>query len=1013
MKQFFTIACAIAVAVGAWAQPIRVLSNQKIGEGFSPRISTDGSRVAYLGTDQAQHVPDLFGDNMSTDISVSNRDLQLLLTRDGQTVQLTPAGDVPYVWASVSPDQTKVVYTTKYGTAVCNLDGQQLVNLGHLNAPQWFGNDYIVGMYEQSDGHFYTAAAIAIRSLDGTVDQVLTDPDEIGMYPSVSPETGRIVYETIDGDIRLLQTNVTDQPVRHTLPDVFLAPALQDRRKAAPVTPGTMQPSQVRIYINPGHGGYTGNDRGMSIYPFERNSVDQFWESKSNLQKGLILRDMLRDMGYNVMMSRADVPVQPRTNENYYAVATANNPEEDDLDLSVIVAQANAYDAHFMLSIHSNAGGPSNYTLMLYSGKDETDNVTYADYGTRDAESRAISTIIGYNIMSNQNATWGPRTEPWIAGDKTFARTIMGWSNGYGVLRYLRVPGLISEGRMHDYFPETYRMMNMDYQRDEAWAFFTAFNQYFCGINMPNGAISGQVRDWYNRWIFPQVAKRPGSRDELLPLTGAVVELLHEGQVIRTYTTDDLYNGVFYFWDLTPGQYRVRVNVEHYYPMEYDYTVEANQIAYHDFLMNKKRESRPEVVSYLPHPQSITDSVDVSTDIVLNFNWDMWEEKTTPAFSITPAVEGTLSYEDSYRTLRFKPAHSFQKGTEYTVRLLASAAHPDTAFTNTMAQDFEFRFRTKDRDAIRIMSQYPADGAEQVPLKPSFLFILDEKINAQTARNAFSLTDPQGAEVPLMTRSMECNKLASPFGSIVFETTNTLIPNTTYTMTISRGLKDNIGVFLNRDVTFSFTTQDDDAPSFPLVDRLDTLLFVADAEKSVFISSASTLRNTAKKLTPAMAASNELAYSYSQESTDAIAYFAIKNPMLIHATCYDELGLYVFSDLSNNDVELVWNSEGDIHYTPVCTLDYGGWKWQTVDLSALPEGLSFQLMGLRVRRGSGLLAGSGKLYLNNLCYMHHDAPSALEQLENATSLPAKRIQNGQFIILRNGTRYNALGQLIE
>lgn len=1006
MKHTFSLLVAVMMVATMAAQPIRVLSNQKLGEGFSPRFSADGTTIEYLESETDQYAAPV----ADPVLSVSNQDLKLLLTRNGQTRQLTPAGDVAYVWSTLSPDQSKIVYTTKFGTAVCDLSGRELINLGHLNAPQWMGNDHIVGMYEESDGHYYTAAAIAIRSIDGTLNQVLTDKEEIGMYPVVHEATGRIAYETLNGDIRMLQTNLTDQPIQTALPMLKKAPQRAIRRMtSATVTPGTLQPNQVRIYINPGHGGYTGNDRGMYIYPFERGSREQFWESKSNLQKGLILRDILRDLGYNVQMSRADVPVEPRTNENYYTVSTENNPEEDDLDLSVIVAQANTYDAHFMLSIHSNAGGPSNYSLMLYSGKDANDTHSYADYNLKDNESRAVSTIIGRNIMSNQNATWGPRTEPWVIGDKTFARTIMGWSNGYGVLRYLRVPGLISEGRMHDYYPETYRMMNMDYQRDEAWAFARAFNEYFCNIEFDYGAIAGQVRDWYQNWEFPDIAKRSGSRDTKQPIMGAMVELLQNGTPIDTTYTDDIYNGVFYFWNRTPGEYSVRVTAEHYYSMEKNYTVVANQVSYNDFMLNQKRETRPEVLSYFPHPAAITDSVDVATTIALNFNWDMWEEKTTPAFSISPAVAGTVTYEDSHRTLRFTPAHAFEKGTEYTVTLAASAAHPDTTFANTMAADFSFKFRTKNRDAIRIKMQYPESGAVDVPLNPSFLFILDEEVTSTSARNAFTLKDAAGSTVALNTRSMACNKLASPFGSITFETTNALAPSTTYTLTMSKNLQDKIGVYLNQDVAISFTTQAEENVALPLVDKLDTLQFLFDADKSVFVSNGSTLKNTNKKYSGT--ASNELSYTFSEASSDAVAYFSMKNPMLVQATANDTVGMYVFSDLCQNEVELVWNSEGDVKYTPLCTLDYGGWKWQTADMSELPAGVTYQLMAVRVKRGTSILSGSGKVYINDLSFKAGISTDVEDiQMENNAK---KMIKDNQVIIIRNGIRYNALGQVIE
>ncbi|MEE1207363.1 MAG: hypothetical protein UHP27_04240, partial [Muribaculaceae bacterium] len=39
--------------------------------------------------------------------------------------------------------------------------------------------------------------------------------------------------------------------------------------------------SDLKIYINPGHGGYTSNDRPITLYPFAQNDTAGYWESKS------------------------------------------------------------------------------------------------------------------------------------------------------------------------------------------------------------------------------------------------------------------------------------------------------------------------------------------------------------------------------------------------------------------------------------------------------------------------------------------------------------------------------------------------------------------------------------------------------------------------------------------------------------------------------------------------------------------------------------------------------------
>ena len=63
----------------------------------------------------------------------------------------------------------------------------------------------------------------------------------------------------------------------------------------------------VRIYINPGHGGFdAANDRNVVTIPYGANDPKGFWESSSNLTKGLALRDMLEAHGATVMMSRTE-----------------------------------------------------------------------------------------------------------------------------------------------------------------------------------------------------------------------------------------------------------------------------------------------------------------------------------------------------------------------------------------------------------------------------------------------------------------------------------------------------------------------------------------------------------------------------------------------------------------------------------------------------------------------------------------------------------------------------------
>lgn len=990
MKNIFTTLLLVCAA-SVYALTPRVISEQQLGQGFYPRISADGTEVIYLDSEH-----DSYAEPQPTDLYVTNEDLNLVLYRGSERTILNPRGnDVHYVWGSVSPDGKRIIFHTKYGTEICDLNGHIIANLGSLIDPQWYGNDYVVGSTETSDGHQYLSSCIAIIGADGNGYTPLTNPEQLGMNPTVSPRTGRIAYATLDGDMYLLQLNLAEEPIQAAQPQVKKAPqVMRAPRRAKSAAP--KQPSELRIYINPGHGGYDSDDRLMNLYPFKRGSEDNFWESKSNLDKGLRLRDLLNSFGVQNTMSRT------------------TNTTADDLELSVIVAEANAYNPDFFLSIHSNAGAPSNFILEIFAGKDLNDTRTYStDYidAQCSEESYAVTTLMGNILYENKVSDW--TRVPMIKGNKTFAKDVMGWSNGYGVLRRLKVPGTISEGCMHDYIPETYRLMNMGYKWKEAFYFARTFLEFYCNYTIHVGGIGGQVRDYYLPMEFPAISYHKGTLDGQKPINSAKVELYQGGSLLQTCYTDTLYNGCYFFFDLEPGTYDVKVSADGYYDYSYKETVTEAHISYHNALINMKRSTPLEVTDYSPKVVDITDSVEVSTNIVLDFNWDCRKDSVIEAFSITPAVEGTITFENDNRRMRFAPEGRFEPGTEYVVRLSTRACHADTTFKNHLQTPLEFRFRTTDRGAIRFLDSYPAEGDKDVPVNPSFVTLFDQTIVKSAARSSYVLTDAAGTEVKINTRSFKYNEAPEPYGHVAFETTDELEPEKEYTLTIKGSLQDNIGVYFVNDRQIHFTTEAaQGTPGIPRFDQLDTLVFLPDLANSISATSVSTLRNTNRKYLGA--ASNELSYAFGNDN-DAEAWFVPKDPAYISTLgSGDRLGMYVFSDVSGNTIYLRCEVAGDIQYVKLCDLDYGGWKWQEADLSSLPKGIEYQLMGIRVVRGTSLLSGKGSIYLNDLRYQYNPQ-TAVENVgaDETMDAPQKMLRDGHLYIIRNGKTFDAEGMELK
>ena len=262
----------------------------------------------------------------------------------------------------------------------------------------------------------------------------------------------------------------------------------------------------LKIYINPGHGGYDSDDRNVAVYPYAQGDTLGFWESSSNLHKGLMLRELLQEQGATVAMSRV------------------LNRTEDDRGLETIGREASEWEADLFFSIHSNATGTSrrdNFPMMLFRG--------YTENPVK-PEDKVAAKILFKHLIENQVTYW-TQTEEYVVGDFDFYPD---WNNaGLGVLRKLTVTGFLSEGSYHDYVPETYRLLNMDYKWMEAWHFTKAVMEYFDTEGFTTGNIAGVIYD--SRMTRTESYVQHG-RDKQVPLCGATVTLLPNN---ITYTTDN------------------------------------------------------------------------------------------------------------------------------------------------------------------------------------------------------------------------------------------------------------------------------------------------------------------------------------------------------------------------------------------------------------------------------------------------------------------------------------------
>lgn len=128
------------------------------------------------------------------------------------TKKISPVGDRYYIWASLSPDKEKLLFTAAGdGSYVSDLEGNIIARLGYINAPDWINNDWIVGMEDKDDGEkILSSDIIAIHIHSGKRENLTKRADYIAQYPKVSPEGQQIVFHSLEGDIYFMKIRIKD-----------------------------------------------------------------------------------------------------------------------------------------------------------------------------------------------------------------------------------------------------------------------------------------------------------------------------------------------------------------------------------------------------------------------------------------------------------------------------------------------------------------------------------------------------------------------------------------------------------------------------------------------------------------------------------------------------------------------------------------------------------------------------------------------------------------------------------
>lgn len=719
--------------------------------------------------------------------------------------------------------------------------------------------------------------------------------------------------------------------------------------------------SDLTVVIDPGHGGYDGDDRPIKIYPYEQNDTAGYWESKSNLVKGIHLKNILDSLGVDIHLTRL--------HNQYNEVDGDGIPDEPGLATRAYVA--NNLGADVFISIHSNAGEGVNYPLMIYHKGGKYDDWT-GQLTTYKEENKILSEVINGVFNTSVYSNWvnyKGQTGTTNPGRVTADVDLLGYS--LGVLRNLHGVGMLSEGGMHEHRPQAHRLMNDDYCWLEAWYFAKSLMLYFeTEDRFVTGNVAGVVYDNHNlrEFTYPTTFTYLG-RDKNAAVNFAKVELIDaQGNVVQSRVTDDQYNGVFVFRNVTPGEYTVKVSHDNYYTEETKVTVVADEVTYQDMPICYKRPEKLAIKSYGPLGG---DSVAVScaSTVDFEFNYDIDEASFEEAFSISPEVEGYFVYSNSYHNVSFVPSLSLEIDTTYTVTLAKSVKTPDTYTTDpTLGEDFVFTFRTLGRNRLEMIDNYPADGGAVHFDAPVFEFRFDKTIDYSDYKNQIKVYDKDNNELTISSRSTKFNQLSNGYGNAMIVLQNDLTIGETYRAVISGELRDKENLPLNEDVTLTFTAKDvSGEKEGELLEGFNVAnLFAYDTTYTVNnLAMPTSAKSTAKYLYDK--ASTRLAYSFADNHDCQVVWnFVAPDTVARTFAKGDVLGLHVYGDFNNHELWVGVTQGTDTKYEKLCDLNFRGWEYKEVTLNSLEAGYDYNFSNIKIVQVTSPITQKGEIYIDNL-----------------------------------------------
>ncbi len=363
-----------------------------------------------------------------------------------------------------------------------------------------------------------------------------------------------------------------------------------------------------------------------------------------------------------------------------------------------------------------------------------------------------------------------------------------------------------------------------------------------------------------------------------------------------------------------------------------------------------------ETVSHFPADGAV--EVSNLTQIAVEFDVRMNDITTEDAFSISPAVNGSFSWNDNFTTMYFNPSEPMTGGSIYTVKIDTAAR---TYYGGYLLDELVFSFTTRSK--LNLISSYPQSDAEDISTTVLIRAQFELPILSTSLPGNVLFYDSTNTVVSVRVNTSQYSK-----GIIEFEPEKELMPDARYKIVLKEGISDIENIKFGEELLINFQTET--PPQNIALNSVDDFESIIDWLQPVESDSTTGINIETTKLTTVtskkISGSSSGKLDYFFEQSEGLIELKNKTFFDLGNSSNTKFGLWVFGDLSGNTIELWFKDEHSSTFQIILgAIDWTGWKYKSIFLGDLNIQGNIYWGSIAVRKK---IAGSaeGTIYFDNI-----------------------------------------------